>query len=278
MPRRSTGLVIGLGLASTLLLAACGSSSGGSKATGNSSKATTATKTASAATSNAPGIVAGQDELNLPFNSVVFDTTGKGGSAPTASTFTGYGFDSGGNTLSASGVPTGQLPAVTIGGTQVHFWVPPLGSGHKSALQLIEGMQPESATVQVQKPGPYKSIALLEGAGNGPLTVQVTPTYSDGTKGSPVTVQIDDWCTLAVGGTPAPGAVQVLQAPNRLSPTGTVTTPACGMEGITANINPSGKTITAITFGNVHRVPKSNSATQSTGTGRVNITAATLLP
>lgn len=278
MVRRSAGLVLGLGIASTLLLAACGGGSANTSGGTSSAKTTgtkTATSSAGAGTNAAPGVVSGQDQLNLPFNAVVFNTQGSTLSSAGPSKITGSGFDYQGNTLNAKGVPTGQLPPVAIGSTQVHFWVPPLGPGKKSALQLADGIKPTSVTVKVQKPGPYKHIYLLEGAGNGPLDIQVTPTYSDGSQGKPVTVQIDDWCVLAVNGTPAPGAVPVLTAPSRLNDSGATATPACGMEGIGASFNSSGKTVTAITFGNVTLGPKNTQSPASAS--RANITAATLV-
>ncbi len=265
MLRRSSGLVIGLGLASTLLLAACGGSgsgnTGGSKTTSGKTAASPATQTGPEVLSN------GQDQLNLPLNAVVFGTAGTADGSTS-----GNGFDSGGNVLNAQGVPTGNVP-VAIGSTKVTFWVPKLGSGDKSAMQMEIGGKP--LTVTVQKPAAYKSIYLLEGAGNGPLDVNVTANYTDGSSGTAHTVQIDDWCTLAVGGTPAAGAVQVLQAPNRLNDTGSTVSPACGMEGIGVTFNSGGKTVKSITFSNVALGPKNTTAPT---VPRMNITAATLVP
>ncbi len=258
MQRRGIrGLVLGVGL-SALLLAACGSSGGtAGTSTGNSSQKSGATSL---------GITAanGQIEVNLPFNADLFDV-------PNGTTFDGTSFDDGGNTLNATNIgKPGQISA-TIGGTSVSFNVPTMDNKHDSGVQMKIG--DKAITVKVPK-GTYKEMYLLEGAGNGPGNIDVTPLYSDGSSGKARTVQIDDWCALAVGDQPAAGAVQVLIAQSRLDSSGATATPAgCGMEGIGVQLN-SSKTMTGFTLGNVQLAGKNTDSKDL----RINIAGVTLQP
>ncbi len=241
-----------------MLLAACGTAPASSP--GKSTGKTTANL----------GITApnGQVEVNLPLNQVVFGDAG----TPTPNK-TGFG---GGYTLDAATTAKPGPLNTTIGGVPVTFNVPQLGDSHKSAVQIKVG-DPD-ITVRVPA-GTYKEMYLVEGAGDGPGTVDITPLYSDGSKGTARTVTIDDWCVLAVNNTPTPGSVPVLMAQKRLDPTGTETGPAgCGMEGIGVPLNPA-KTMSGFTLGNVATTTlglKNDPAQQTDLT--VNIAAVTLAP
>lgn len=257
-PQRSgRGILVALGLAGVLALTACGTSTAG-----NASH--TASKTGPQVLAN------GQDELALPFNATVFGDAG-------GTTADGTGFDgnpqSKPNTLNAQGMPTGNLK-VTLGTTSVTFFIPPLGDAHKSAIQFAVGTK--SVTVPAH-PGKYSSIYLLDGAGHGPADLSVTPIYG-GTTGKPRTVQVDDWCSLAVGDTLGPGAQLVLASHTRITFTGGSQTILCGMEGVGVTLNPA-QTLTAVEFGNAATTPVGLQKDSSQQTNMViNVTAATLVP
>ncbi len=237
-------------LGSALALAACG---GGAPA-----------KTGTTPHPGPATLADGQVQLTLPLNATVFANSG----TPTAD---GTSFGAPNSwTLDAHGVPTGNVPA-TFGSTTVTFWVPTLGSTHKSALQITPASQAVTVTVKGAK---YSELYLLEGANDGPLDLSVTPEYSGGVAGKTRTVEIDDWCTLAVGKSLSTGTVLVLEPRNRLNGQAQPAQTSCGMFGIGVPLNPA-KTTTGIQFGKVQ--PASGNTTTSPYT-YANITAATLTP
>ncbi len=255
--RSGRRILVALGLTGVLALTACGTATAGHA----SHKASTA----------GPHVLAnGQDQLPLPFNAIVFGDAG-------GTTADGTGFDgnpqSKPNTLNAQGLPTGNVK-VTLGTTSVTFFIPPLGDTHKSAIQFAVGSK--SITVPAH-PGKYSSIYLLDGAGYGPGDLTVTPIYG-GTTGKPRTVQVDDWCSLAVGDTLGTGAQLVLASHTRITFTGGSQNILCGMEGIGVPLNPA-QTLTAVKFGNAATTPIGLQKDSSQQTNlMINVTSATLVP
>jgi hypothetical protein len=264
-----------LGLAGSLLLAACGSAgptaeTGSSTAPAASSSSSSSSAAASSSSSSAAAAISGggsagnaggQVQLKLPFNATCFNDDN-------AQTADGTGFDSGGTSLPSAAVKAGDFTG-TVDGVTVHFLIPKVGANSKSCLQFPAG---KGGTFNLQVPsGKYKEVFLLEGAGNGPGTVDLTLQYGDGTS-SKSTLTIDDWCVVAINKTPAPGATLLVKADHRVKKDGSSDGPdGCGLLGIGVKPDAS-KTLTAISLANPQPQDPNNTSFQP------NVVAVTLQP
>ena len=271
--RSAIGAILGLGLVGSLVLAGCGStpastgtsSSSTPAASSSSSAGTTGTATSSpaaggSATTGPSGSAGGQVQLGLPLNATCFTDDG----TPPAD---GTGFDSSSTTIPSSAVKAGDMTG-TVDGTSVHFLIPPVGSSKKSCAQIPAGST-TPITINA-KAGKYKQVFFLEGAGNGPGTVDATFNYADGSSDK-ATLTIDDWCKAATP-TAADGVAVVPGADHRNKSDGSAdTVKNCGLIGIGTKLN-SAKDLKNIVIGNPQAADASNTKFQP------NFVAVTLVP
>ncbi len=257
----SLGVLCSIGVAGTLVLAACGSkaSTGGtgtSGTTGNSSSAgaaaTTTTTTTSAGSGNASkctagsalGTVSGWVELCLPYNQMVFGITG---------TAVAPGFDGGGYDLDPTDPAwpkESKTQCATTGvqttASSVPFWFPPTGCATTSVKNSLDlGPNGGPATINVPA-GSYKQMAILGSAGNGgsnpPNQVDIQFNYSSGSPDK-TTVYLEDWCSSSPTG--QPGFMPADRYQN-----GAQTGPACGVFVYPIPIPGSSKTLKSIALSN----------------------------
>ena len=249
MHRMSLGVLCSVGLASTLLLAACGSaapantSSTSGATTGTTTSTTTTTTAAAGGTGSSTTCKAGSalkvdggfTMVCLPYNEQEFGVTGQPTTPPA--------FDQGGYTLDPTDPAFGKANSEqTV--SSVKFWFPDTGGGTKVVKSGINFGPVEGGSVTVTVPsGKYKNLELLAGAGNGPGTADITFNYSDGSKDT-ATTSIDDWCSSTPTGLPG------LLPADRYDATGTSASPACGLFVYTVPIPGTTKTLSNVAFVN----------------------------
>ena len=248
---RSMGLLFSVGLAASLVLAACGGAGGGGAAPGTATGAgaggTKAVGGAAGGTGNATTCKAGSavktdggfTMVCLQYNEQAFGVSGA-----TCGAGPGPCFDQGGNSLDPAD-PVWPKPNTEATASGIKFWFPPTGGG-KTAVKSAINFGPEvGAPVTVTVPqGKYTNLDLLAGAGNSNAS-QMADIQFNFTDGSNTTAQqnIDDWCnTTPVG---QPGFVPA----DRWDSGGNPTTPNCGVFAYTVPIA-GGKTLKSIVFTN----------------------------
>jgi hypothetical protein len=134
---------------------------------------------------------AGEVSVTVPYNRQVFSS----GPTPQPATCTATSpisdctpfFDLFGNALPSAQATPGPLTVTAEDGHQVTFQFPAV-TGNDS-LSIAGGQS--SPKVSVPQ-GNYSEIDLLAGAGNGPVVLTLTLTYSDGTT-STESVSVPDW-------------------------------------------------------------------------------------
>lgn len=254
MRGRALGLLGSIGIAGTLILAACGSAApagggtgggtgGTAQTTGGTTVGAAATGGSGSATNCSPGSAIKSDGgwtmVCLKYNEQVFGVSG----AACAGAAQQCGFDQGGNTLDPTD-PAWPKENTEVTASGVKFWFPPTGGG-KTAVKSAINVGPEmGGTVSVPVPaGKYKSLGLLAGAGNSNSSqmLDITYMYSDGSKDQ-TQQNIDDWCNTSPVG--QPGYVPA----DRWNNAGAPTTPNCGVFTYVVPIPGSSKTLKSITL------------------------------
>jgi hypothetical protein len=242
MRMQSLGLLGSLGLASAMVLAACGSGGGAGNATTTGTTTTTSTATAASSGGGAnckPGTAAatkgGWTMLCIAYNEQVFGVANTTNPAPC--------FDQSGNCLDPTD-PAWPKPDTVATASGVNFWFPATGGG-KTAVKSAINIGPEEGGTFTQNvpAGKYKNLAILGSVGNGPGTADITFNYTDGTSNN-TTQQLDDWCNASPTGQPG------FMPADRWSNAGVTETPACGTFVYTVAIPGTTKTLKDIVFNN----------------------------
>jgi hypothetical protein len=237
------------GLAGAVLLAACGG--GGGSATNGTPSSGSAAAPAGGGVYCKPGDVAKTDAgftmVCLAYNLQVFGVSGQSSPQPCG--------DAGGNCLDPTDPAwpnKGNAGEAKV--NNVPFWLADNGHGSKAVKSAIGfgSMSAAAGSVTVPvPPGKYSDLYFIGSAGNGPGTADITFKFSDGTTAN-TTQQIDDWCVIYLGQTPAGTNAWLPQ--DRWDNSGNPTTPqnpGCGvLEYKVAIPGGSAKTLTSITFAN----------------------------
>jgi|GEM_PF-3906454 len=189
MRAKVPGLLVIMGLAGSMVLAACGSSPGGAAA-GNGSAAG-----GSATVIKSDG---NYDMVKLAYNEQIFGVSGQQcGSGP------GPCFDQGGYSLDPAdpALPNkGAAGEVKPGG--IPFWFGGNGGGKGNKTGVNFGPE-EGGSVTISAPGnSYKTMYILGSAGNGGSPATITFNYADGSKDT-ATQNFDDWCSAPADGATA---------------------------------------------------------------------------
>lgn len=206
----------------------------------------------------------GEVSVTLPYNRQVFSSGPTAQPAACTSTSpvsdcTPF-FDLYGDALPSAQATPGPLTVKAEDGHQVTFQFPAVTG--KDSLSIAGGQS--SPKVSVPQ-GNYSAIDLLAGAGNGPVVLTLTLTYSDGTTGTQ-SISVPDWYTR----TPAVAK----EFPGRWIPAykGTYNSVSKGVDiyALSAAATAS-KTLTSISFSDPGAAP-----TGRNNTGVANILAITL--